>query len=79
MNYRSQFGAENPADVFIPILLATFFASIVGLITVAIYQKINLFNATILAYLGSIIALITLAGSGALCSRYLISLLTSCD
>ena len=61
MNYRSQFGAENPADVFIPILLATFFASIVGLITVAIYQKINLFNTTILTYLGSIIALITLA------------------
>ena len=58
MNYRSQFGAENPADVFIPILLATFFASIVGLITVAIYQKINLFNKTILIYLGAISAVI---------------------
>ena len=58
MNYRSQFGAENPADVFIPILLATFFASIVGLITVAIYQKINLFNKIILAYLGGISLLI---------------------
>ncbi|MDG2369323.1 MAG: nucleoside recognition domain-containing protein [Flavobacteriales bacterium] len=58
MNYRSQFGAENPADVFIPILLATFFASIVGLITVAIYQKINLFNKIILAYLGGISTLI---------------------
>lgn len=58
MNYRSQFGAENPSDVFIPILIATFFASLVGLITVAIYQKINLFNKVILAYLGGMTALI---------------------
>ncbi len=58
MNYRSQFGAENPSDVFIPILIATFFASLVGLITVAIYQKINLFNKVVLAYLGGITALI---------------------
>ncbi len=58
MNYRSQFGAENPADVFIPILLATFFASVVGLITVAIYQKINIFNKVILAYIGGISTLI---------------------
>lgn len=52
MNYRAQFGAENPAEVFIPILIATFFASLIGLITVAIYQKINLFDKVILAYLG---------------------------
>lgn len=58
MNYRAQFGAENPSDVFIPILIATFFASLVGLITVAIYQKINLFNKVILAYLGGMTALI---------------------
>ncbi len=58
MNYRAQFGAENPADVFIPILIATFFASLVGLITVAIYQKINLFDKVILAYLGGMTALI---------------------
>ena len=44
MNYRSQYGAQDPSDVFLPIVIATFFASLVGLITVAIYQKINLFN-----------------------------------
>ncbi len=58
MNYRSQFGAENPSDVFIPILIATFFASLVGLITVAIYQKINLLDKVVLAYLGGMTALI---------------------
>jgi spore maturation protein SpmA len=58
MNYRSQFGAENPADVFIPILISTFFASLIGLIIVAIYQKINLFNKVVLAYLGVLTAII---------------------
>lgn len=58
MNYRSQFGAEQPSDVFIPILIATFCASLVGLITVAIYQKINLLDKVILAYLGGLTALI---------------------
>ena len=58
MNYRNQFGAESPSDVFIPILIATFFASLVGLITVAIYQKINLFNKVILAYLGGLTLLV---------------------
>jgi len=58
MNYRSQFGANNPADVFIPILIATFFASLIGLIIVAIYQKINLFNRVVLAYLGGLTAVI---------------------
>ncbi len=54
MVYRAQLGAVNPSDIFIPILLATFFSSVVGLITVAIYQKINLFDKVILAYLGAI-------------------------
>ena len=58
MNYRFQFGAENPADIFIPILISTFVASLGGLITVAIMQKINLFNRIILAYLGGISLLI---------------------
>jgi spore maturation protein SpmA len=58
MTYRSQFGAENPADIFIPILISTFFASLVGLITVAIYQKINLLDKVILAYLGGMTAII---------------------
>lgn len=54
MAYRKEAGAADPADVFIPILIATFFSTIVGLITVAIYQKINLFNKVVLAYLGGI-------------------------
>lgn len=58
MNYRNTFGAENPSDVFLPILLATFFASLIGLISVAIYQKINLFNKVIVGYLGAITLII---------------------
>lgn len=59
MNYRSQFGADNPADVFIPILLATFFATLMGLITVSFYQKkVKLFNKVVMAYLGGFAALI---------------------
>jgi len=51
MNYRNQYDAVNPSDVFIPILICTFFASLVGLIVVSIYQKINLFNKVVLSYL----------------------------
>jgi len=58
MVYRAQLGAADPSDIFIPILLATFFSTLAGLITVSIYQKINLFNKTILAYIGSLSALI---------------------
>lgn len=50
--------AANPSDVFLPILLATYFATLAGLISVSIYQKINLFDKTILAYLGSLTAII---------------------
>ncbi len=55
MVYRAQLGAANPADVFLPILIATFIAALTGLITVAIYQKINLFDKTIM---GTIIGLV---------------------
>lgn len=55
---RSVLGAANPTDVFIPILLATFCSTIVGLITVAIYQKINLLDKVILAYLGGLTLII---------------------
>jgi spore maturation protein SpmA len=58
MAYRKEAGALNPSDVFLPILLATFFSTIVGLIAIAIYQKINLFNKVVLAYIGSITLLI---------------------
>jgi spore maturation protein SpmA len=59
MNYRNQFGAVRPSDVFIPILICTFFASLVGLIIVSIYQKINLFNRVILAYLVGLTAIVS--------------------
>lgn len=58
MVYRAQLGAANPADIFIPILIATFFSTLTGLITVAIAQKINLFNKVVLAYLGGLTAII---------------------
>lgn len=51
-------GAVNPADVFIPILLATYFATLIGLITVAIWQKINLFNGVVLTWLVGVTAII---------------------
>ncbi|SFC67853.1 Spore maturation protein SpmA [Flexibacter flexilis DSM 6793] len=54
MVYRVQMGAGNPADIFLPTLLATFFSTMAGLISVAIYQKINLFDKVILAYLGGV-------------------------
>ena len=58
MNYRSIYGAQDPSDVFIPILIATFFSTLIGLITVALYQKINLFDKVILIYLGIMTAII---------------------
>jgi spore maturation protein SpmA len=56
--FRAQCGAANPADIFIPILIATFCSTLTGLISVAIAQKINLFNKVILAYLGGLTAFI---------------------
>ena len=58
MVYRSQLGAVNPSDIFIPILLATYFSTIAGLISVAIYQKINLLDKVVLAYLGGLTVII---------------------
>jgi spore maturation protein SpmA len=53
MAFRKTAGAADPSDIFIPCLLATFFSTLVGLVVTAIYQKINLFQKTILAYLGT--------------------------
>jgi spore maturation protein SpmA len=50
MVYRAQMGAADPSDVFIPILIATFFSTLVGILAVSIYQKINLFNKVFLGY-----------------------------
>ena len=54
MVYRAQLGAANPADIFIPILLTTFFSTLAGLIAVAVVQRINLLVRVILAYLGGL-------------------------
>jgi spore maturation protein SpmA len=58
MVYRTQLGAANPADIFIPILIATYVATLVAMITVAIVQKINLFDRVVIAYLGGLTAII---------------------
>jgi len=52
MVYRAQMGAAQPTDVFVPILLATFFSTLAGIIAVSIYQRINLFSRTLLLFLG---------------------------
>ena len=52
MVYRAQMGAAQPTDVFVPILLATFFSTLAGIISVSLYQRINLLNRTILLTLG---------------------------
>ncbi len=58
MVYRAQMGAAAPTDIFIPILLATFFSTLVGIIITAIYQKINLFNKVMGLTLGGMIAVV---------------------
>jgi spore maturation protein SpmA len=52
MVFRAQLGAADPSDVFIPILLATFFSTLAGIISVSLFQRINLLNRVILLYLG---------------------------
>ncbi len=52
MVYRAQQGAAQPTDIFIPILLATFFSTLAGIIATSLYQKINLLNRTLLLTLG---------------------------
>ena len=52
MVYRAQMKAAQPTDIFIPILLATFFSTLAGVIVTSLFQKINLLNRTILLFLG---------------------------
>lgn len=58
MVYRAQFNAANPADIFLPILLATFFSTLVGVISVAVVQRIKLLDPVIMAYLGGMTAVV---------------------
>lgn len=57
--YRAQMGAAQPTDVFIPILLATFFSTFMGVLITSLYQHINLFNRTIILTLGGACVLVS--------------------
>ncbi len=57
---RAAAGAANPADVFLPLLFSTFFSSLAGLIVVSVFQRINLFNRIVIAYVGGISLIISL-------------------
>lgn len=58
MVYRAQLGAAQPTDVFVPILLATFVATLAGIIIVSLYQRINLFHPILLGILGGMCFLV---------------------
>lgn len=58
MVYRAQMGAAQPTDIFIPVLLATFFSTLTGTIVTSIYQRINLFNKVMLCTLGGLCLLV---------------------
>jgi spore maturation protein SpmA len=58
MTFRAQLGAANPADVFVPILIATFISDLSGLLLVAAIQKINIWNRVVLAWLGTLTAVV---------------------
>ena len=60
MAYRAQLGAANPADVFLPILIATYVATLVGLLSVCLAQKIKLADPVVL---GTILGLTALVGA----------------
>ncbi|MCR5028398.1 MAG: spore maturation protein [Fibrobacter sp.] len=56
MTYRAQMGAANPSDVFLPILLATFFSTIAGIVAISFFQKIKLKDPVTLLWLGGLCA-----------------------
>ena len=58
MVYRAQMGAAQPTDVFVPILLATFAATLAGIIVTSLYQRINLLQPVLLITLGGLCALV---------------------
>lgn len=58
MVYRAQMGAAQPTDIFVPVLLATFFSTIAGIVVTSLYQRINLLNRTMLLTLGGMSAVV---------------------
>ncbi|MGM9831272.1 MAG: nucleoside recognition domain-containing protein [Paludibacteraceae bacterium] len=59
MVYRAQLGAANPTDVFLPIMLATYFSTLAGLVSVCIAQRINIFDKVIM---GTVVCLTLIVG-----------------
>ncbi len=62
--YRSQLGSSNPGLVFIPILLATSVSTLVGFLSVALTQRLNIFNLTVLIYGLIFVGVISILGAG---------------
>ena len=60
MVYRAQMGAAQPTDIFIPILLATFFSTLAGIIITSLYQRISLLSRVMLLTLGGMLAVVAL-------------------
>ncbi|MDR1416842.1 MAG: spore maturation protein [Prevotellaceae bacterium] len=60
MVYRAQMGAANPSDVFLPILIATYFSTLAAVVAVCLYQRINLLNRSMLLFFGGLTAVIVL-------------------
>ncbi len=58
--YRAQLGAAQPTDIFIPILLATFFSTLAGIVITSLYQRINLLNKVMVGVLGGMSVLVAL-------------------
>ncbi|MDR0414692.1 MAG: spore maturation protein [Prevotellaceae bacterium] len=60
MVYRAQMGAANPSDVFLPILITTYFSTLAAVVAVCLYQRINLLNRSMLLFFGGLTAAIAL-------------------
>ena len=58
MTYRAQMGAANPADVFLPLMLATFSSTLVAILAVCFKQRINILQRNLLLFFGGMIAFI---------------------
>lgn len=83
MAYRAKFAAADPTDIFLPLLLTTLCSTIVGLVTVSLYQRINLFQRAFLVMFAVIAALVgglfvTIWGMSSEQMQHFCRLLTSC-
>jgi spore maturation protein SpmA/spore maturation protein SpmB len=58
--YRAQMGAQDPTDVFIPLLIATYCSTLVGLLAVSVRQRIHLLDGVVMTYLAAISAIVVL-------------------